>query len=65
MGSAGIDDSSQKAIEPELIEVGSKLLRHPPSTDELLMLLDVCEFMRLFLSLSACVCGWWGSYFTY
>lgn len=45
MGSAGIDDSSQKAIEPELIEVGTKLLRHPSSTDELLMLLDVCGFI--------------------
>lgn len=43
MGSAGIDDSSQKAIEPELLDVGNKLLRTPSSTDELLILLDKAE----------------------
>lgn len=50
MGSAGIDDSSQKAIEPELLDVGNKLLGTPLSTDELLILLDVCGFM--------CLCVW-------
>ena len=48
MGSAGIDDSSQKTIEPELVNIGNKLLRRPSSTDDLLMLLDVCGFMCVF-----------------
>ncbi|XP_047962752.1 sister chromatid cohesion protein PDS5 homolog C-like isoform X2 [Salvia hispanica] len=43
MGSAGIDDSSQKTIEPELVNIGNKLLRRPSSTDDLLMLLDEAE----------------------
>lgn len=43
MGSAGIDDSSQKTIEPELLDVGNKLLATPSSTDELLILLDKAE----------------------
>ena len=47
MGSTGIDDLSQKAIEPELVDIGNKLLRRPSSTVELLMLLDVCRLMRV------------------
>ncbi|XP_047938896.1 sister chromatid cohesion protein PDS5 homolog C-like [Salvia hispanica] len=43
MGSTGIDDLSQKAIEPELVDIGNKLLRRPSSTVELLMLLDEAE----------------------
>ncbi|KAL1533196.1 hypothetical protein AAHA92_33115 [Salvia divinorum] len=43
MGSAGIDDSSQKTIEPELVDIGNKLLRRPSSTDDLLLLLDEAE----------------------
>ncbi|XP_042034106.1 uncharacterized protein LOC121780576 isoform X1 [Salvia splendens] len=43
MGSAGIDDSSQKAIEPELVDIGNKLLRRSSSTDDLLMLFDEAE----------------------
>lgn len=60
MGSAVIDDSSQKAIEPELVDIGNKLLRRPPATDELLMLLDVCELMCVCI----CVRGEINSYFT-
>lgn len=41
MGSAGHDDSSQKAIEPDLVDVGNRLLTRPSSTDELLVLLEV------------------------
>ncbi|KAL8456983.1 hypothetical protein ACS0TY_035000 [Phlomoides rotata] len=43
MGSAVPDVSSQKAVEPGLIDVGKKLLRRPSAADELLILLEKAE----------------------
>ncbi|CAA0816423.1 Tudor/PWWP/MBT superfamily protein [Striga hermonthica] len=43
MGSASLDESSQKAIEGDLVETGEKLLATPSSTNELLVLLEKAE----------------------
>ncbi|KAI3455238.1 hypothetical protein Pfo_011901 [Paulownia fortunei] len=43
MGSASPDDSSQRAIEGDLADTGNRILALPPSTDELLILLDKAE----------------------
>ncbi|PIN17836.1 hypothetical protein CDL12_09496 [Handroanthus impetiginosus] len=43
MGSASISDASQKALEPDLVDTGNRLLAVPSSTDELLILLEKAE----------------------
>ncbi|KAK6139558.1 hypothetical protein DH2020_026704 [Rehmannia glutinosa] len=43
MDSPSLDDSSQKAIEGDLVDTGERLLALPSSTDELLILLEKAE----------------------